>query len=193
MSLADMGKTDKDQRFVTSLRVRSLAQVLLVAVLLLPALTACGGSGFRPLYGSSSVGGADAAEKLAQVQVGKIPGRVGQVIRNELIFDTTGGGNAEPAKYRLDIAIRESVTSTLVRQDGEAASEVYNIDASFKLTRLDNKSVALQGKSYAKSGYNRFTSIYSNVRARRNAEDLAARTISEDLKTRIAAYLAGTA
>lgn len=192
MSLARMSKTRKDPRThsrTPSVRWRSLAAVLMAV----PLAGACGTDGFRPLYGSSSVGGANVTEKLSQIEVGKVPGRVGQVIRNELIFDTTGGSGQQPAKYRLDIAIRESVTSTLVRQDGESTSEVYNIDASFKLTRLDSKAVELEGKSYARAGYNRFRSIYSNVRARRDAEDRAARTISEDLKSRIAAYLAGTA
>ena len=188
MSLARMPKTRKDPRTAFA-NLRGLTVALVAA----PLLAACGTDGFRPLYGSASVGGANVAEKLSEVEVGKIPGRVGQVIRNELIFDTTGGAGEQPAKYRLDIAIRESVTSTMVRQDGEAVSEVYNIDASFKLTRLDSKSVELEGKSYARAGYNRFRSIYSNVRARRSAEDRAARTISEDLKSRIAAYLAGTA
>ncbi|MCH9765716.1 MAG: hypothetical protein K0U34_06970, partial [Alphaproteobacteria bacterium] len=113
-----------------------------------PLLAACGNGGFRPLNGSAAVGGASATEKLAQVDVGKIPGRVGQKIRNELIFQTTGGGHALPPNYRLDIAIREAVTSTLVRQDGDAASQVYNLSASFKLTRLADNTVALQGTSH---------------------------------------------
>ena len=158
-----------------------------------PLLAACGNGGFRPLNGSAAVGGAGAYEKLAQVDVGKIPGRVGQKIRNDLIFQTTGGGHRMPPNYRLDIAVQSSVTSTLVRQDGDAASQVYNLTANFKLTRLSDNSVALQGTSYSKAGFNRFTSIYSNVRARRNAEDRAATTVSEDLKSRISAYLAGAA
>lgn len=171
---------------------RALKACVIVAVAA-PLVAACGNTGFRPMYGSAAVGGANASEKLAQVDVGKIPGRVGQRIRNELIFQTTGGGQRLPPEYRLDIAVQESVTSTLVRQDGDAASQVYNLTANFKLTRLSDNTVALQGSSYSKAGFNRFTSIYSNVRARRNAEDRAATTVSEDLKSRISAYLAGAA
>ena len=92
---------------------RQALKVCAVVTLAVPMLAACGNSGFRPLYGSSAVGGGNVSEKLAQVSIGKIPGRVGQKIRNELIFDTTGGGHALPPEYRLDIAIRETVTSTL--------------------------------------------------------------------------------
>lgn len=174
-------------------RWQRAARVCAIAVITAPLLAACGNGGFRPLYGSAGVGGANVSEKLAQVSIAKIPGRVGQRIRNDLIFQTTGGGDALPPEYRLDIAIQQSVTSTLVRQDGDAASQVYNLSASFKLTRLSDNTVALQGTSYSKAGFNRFTSIYSNVRARRDAEDRAATTVSEDLKSRIAAYLASAA
>lgn len=191
MLLAKRQKSVDPMRAVPTWR-RAVKACAIVAVAA-PLLAACGNSGFRPLHGSAAVGGANVSEKLAQVDVGKIPGRVGQKIRNELIFQTTGGGDRLPPNYRLDIAVQESVTSTLVRQDGDAASQVYNLTANFKLTRLSDNSVALQGTSYSKAGFNRFTSIYSNVRARRNAEDRAATTVSEDLKSRISAHLASAA
>jgi LPS-assembly lipoprotein len=46
-----------------------------------------------------------------------------------------------------------------------------------------------QGASHSRAPYERFESPYSNVRAREDAENRAARTISDDLKTRLAAYL----
>ena len=49
----------------------------------------------------------------------------------------------------------------------------------------------LEGTSHARAGFERFDSIYSNVRAREDAENRAARTIADDLKTRLAAYLSG--
>lgn len=192
MSLAKRHKlSDPDRSVPSAWRTRAAAG--LIAAMVAVPLSACGNGGFKPLYGSAGVGGARTIEKLAQVDVGKIPGRVGQKIRNELIFQTTGGGNALPPEYRLDIAIRESVTSTLVRQDGDAASQVFNITANFKLTRLADNTIALEGTSFAKAGFNRFTSIYSNVRARRDAEDRAAVTIGEDVKSRIAAFLSTSA
>jgi LPS-assembly lipoprotein len=171
------------------IRQRPALLAALVLVAATPLLSACGTSGFRPLYGSSGVGAA-AHEKMAQVEITPIPGRVGQVIRNELIFQTTGGGNPLPPAYKLDIAIRETVTSTLVRVDGDARSQIYNLDASFKLIRVTDNSVVLQGTSYGRAGFERFTSIFSNVRAREDAENRAARTIGEDLKSRLSAYLA---
>lgn len=169
---------------------RALVLALMVASLVTPLLSACGVSGFRPLYGSSSLGGADVPAKLAQVDTAPIPGRVGQRIRNELIFHNTGGGNPQPPAYRLEVAIRESATSTLIRGDGDAQSQVVTIDASFQLVRISDKAVVLTGKSFGQAAYERFTSIYANIRAKKDAEDRAARTVAEELKSRLAAYLA---
>jgi LPS-assembly lipoprotein len=49
--------------------------------------------------------------------------------------------------------------------------------------------VVFQGSSHARAPFERFEAIYSNVRAREDAENRAARTIADDLKTRLSAYL----
>jgi LPS-assembly lipoprotein len=158
--------------------------------------TGCGDSGFRPLYATSSITGSnsDVNEKLAKLEIAPIPSRVGQRVRNELIFQATGGGNAasQPV-YRLEIVLTESISATLVQIDGNSSGSVYNLNASFRLVRLDDRSVALQGQSFGRAAFQRFDSVYSNVRARHEAEDRAAKTIADDLKSRLAAYLSGAA
>ena len=160
--------------------------VLLAAAM---ALSACGdASGFRPLYGPG-VSGGQVSERLKQVEFAPIPGRVGQRIRNEMIFQTTGGGDALPPTHRLEIVLRENLTSTLVNVQGQASGQVYSVEASFRLIDTKDKRVVFQGASHARAGFERFESIYSNVRAREDAENRVARTIADDLKTRLAAYL----
>ena len=61
------------------------------------------------------------------------------------------------------------------------------------LVRISDNSVVLTGTSYARAGFERFDSVFSNVRAREDAENRAAGTIGEDLKSRLTAYLAGAA
>jgi LPS-assembly lipoprotein len=165
-------------------RLVSLGLALGVGLL----LTACGDSGFRPLYATMG-GGKDVGEHLKQVEFAPIPGRVGQRIRNEMIFQTTGGGNALPPSYRLEVVLRENLTSTLVRATGEAEGAIYSVQASFRLIDHRQKQVVFEGTSHARAGFERFTSIYSNVRAREDAENRVARTIADDLKSRLAAYL----
>ncbi len=47
----------------------------------------------------------------------------------------------------------------------------------------------LEGEARSRAAYERFQPIFSNVRARYDAEDRAARTVAESIKVRIAAYL----
>ncbi|MGE5266386.1 MAG: hypothetical protein ACM3L9_03380, partial [Deltaproteobacteria bacterium] len=153
----------------------------------------CGDGGFRPMYGGAAVGGAGASEKLAQVDISTIPGRVGQQIRNEFIYQASGGGARPEPVYRLEIAIRESLTSTLIDKTGDARAQIYNLDASFKLIRIADSQVVLEGVSYSRAAFDRFNSIYSNVRAREEAETRAAKTVAEDLRTRISAFVSTAA
>ena len=90
---------------------------------------------------------------------------------------------------RLEVVIKETLTSTLVRIDGESLSQIYAIEASFRLININSKAVVFQGVSNARAGFERFQSIYSNVRAREDAENRAAKVIAEDIKVRLATYL----
>ena len=157
------------------------------------AALALAGCGFQPLYGGTTAGGAKLAEVMAAVEIAPIPGRVGQKLRNELIFTNTGGGYAAPTRYKLDIAIKESVTDELVQITGDATGQVYQIEATFKLINLSNGQVLLDGKALSRAAYNRFQEIFANVRARYDAENRAARTISESIRTQVAAHLANAA
>lgn len=185
MSLFDARKAGFGA-FGAGVRVRTVLMCGLAAVM----LAGCGDGGFRPLYGSSSIGGADVATKLAGVDIAPIPGRLGQRLRNELIFNSTGGGAAETPVYRLEVAVKENVISTLVKTDGDALSQIYTADATFNLIRLSDKKVVLKGTSFGRAGFERNPSIFSNVRAQDDAQNRAAHSIGTEMKTRLAAYLA---
>jgi LPS-assembly lipoprotein len=170
---------------------RSLMHGLALMLTAAPGLAACSG-GFQPLYGPTA-SGVGLQERMAQLDVATIPGRVGQRIRNELIFQASGGGELAPPTHRLEVSITESVISTLVKPDGDALGQTYSLQANFKLIEIKTKKVVLTGTSYGRAGFERFQSIYSNVRARDDAENRAARTVADDLKTRLAIYLSSQA
>jgi LPS-assembly lipoprotein len=150
------------------------------------------GCGLQPLYGSTASGSRLAAV-MSGVEVTPVPGRVGQRVRNELIFENTGGGGAAPqTAYTLDIVIKENITNELVRISGDAKAQVYELDATFKLIGRDGR-VVLEGKAASRAAYERYQTIFSNVRARVDAENRAARTVAESIKVRIAAYLSQAA
>ena len=126
---------------------------------------------------------------MASVEIAPIGGKTGQRLRNEMVFQNTGGGApAEPA-YKLTILVTESVGATLVNQTGNSASSVYNLDSKFTLIDIKSKKVLLEGTSHARATFDRNQSIYSNVRASDDAANRTAKTMAEELKGRIAAFL----
>jgi len=162
-------------------------RAILAAMLIAPALAGCG---YQPLYGTGFAGGTGGvAEQMRAVDIGLIPGRVGQVVRNELIFTQTGGREAAPPRYRLEIAIRESDQSALVNIQGNAAGLIYGLDADFKLVNIADQKVLLTAKSESRAPYQKETSTFANVRARRDAEDRAARVVAASIRTQVAAFL----
>ncbi len=201
-----MSSREQTQTSAPRSRRRVLA-LIGAALLTAPLLPAC-----QPLYGNTQ-SGARLQDVMAGLEITKIPGRVGQRVRNELIFTTTGGRRPAAALYRLDISVREHVTNTLVELTGNAQGQLFNLDARFKLVRLADNKVVLEGKSAGRAALDR-TSIcvnslgaptactpltkrarlhFSDVRALIDAENRAARVVADGIKTRIAAFLSSTA
>ena len=155
-------------------------------------LAGCGSSGFSPLHGPTA-SGESMDERLGTVDIAPIPGRVGQRIRNELAFQRDHGGRPAPGStQRLVVTIKESVVSTLIERTGTSSGQIYQLEASYKLVETTNLKVLYEGRSLGRAGFDRVENIYSNVRAREDAENRAARSIAADIKTRLMAYLSST-
>ncbi len=153
-------------------------------------LSACG---FQPLYGTTQTTGSNLVDLMAAVDVSTIPGRVGQQVRNELIFKTTGGDFPAEPQFRLEIAMRESAQPLLVEINGDAKGLVFAIDADFKLVRISDKAVMLTAKASSRAVYQKVESIFANIRGRRDAENRAARVLADSIRTRVAAFLSSAA
>lgn len=164
-----------------------MASGLLAVVAMLSA-----GCGWQPLYGPTA-SGADLEDVMRSVKISTVPGRVGQRVRNELVFLTTGGSGAEAPNYRLDIAIRETVMNTLATTTGATEGQVYQLYTEFKLVSLKTNKVVMRGHSNARAAFDKVDSVFADLRARRDAENRAAKTIAEAIRTRLAGYLSGNA
>lgn len=157
------------------------------------------GCAFRPLYGTTA-SGVRLQDALKTVKIAPIPGRVGQRVRNELIFKTAQGGQLLQSEYRLEVAVRESETSILVEISGDSEGQIYLIDADFKLVSVKNNKVVFKGNTHTRAAYDKsferaddgkqVNSLFSNTRARIDAENRAARTLADEITTRVATYLA---
>ncbi len=160
-------------------KITSLGAVIIFAM----SVSAC-----RPMYGETSLG-SNATYELASIDINTIPGRVGQQIRNQLIFLFTGGNRSVAPKYKLNVVYRQSIAYVLFKRSQDAAGQILSIDATFTLKDLDGKKILMKSKSHARAAFDKHSSTYANVRAKRNAENRAAKDIANDINTRIAAYI----
>jgi LPS-assembly lipoprotein len=173
----------------------------LVAVLALAGLTAgC----FQPMYGDSAVvhtAGLD--NKLASVKVepinspnGTSIARVGVQVRNDLIYDLTGGGGETASTHKLEIHL--SATNLQVIVDVNTARpdiQNYGIDATYTLTDLRTGKIVAKGTTFSRVSYNTpgQEQRYAGVRGLRDAEDRAAKVIADGIHSRLASFfVAGT-
>lgn len=177
------------------IKVGAFARKLKLAVAggLLATVAALGsGCGWQPLYGPTA-SGAHLSDVMRTVDIASVPGRVGQRVRNELIFKAQGGSGQIGSKYRLDIAIRESVMQTMATTTGSTQGQIYQLYTEFRLIRLEDNKVVLEGHSNARAAYDKNPSVFADQRARRDAEDRAATTIAEAIRTRLATYFSANA
>ena len=155
---------------------------------MITALTGCGSGGFQPLYATGANGERPDA-RLASLDISPIPGRVGQRIRNELVFERSVGGEAQRPTKRLEVRLTESVLTSLVQRDGDSTGQTYQVEAVYRIVDTVTNKPEYEGRTLARANFERFSAIYANVRAREDAENRAARNIASDIKTRLAVHL----
>jgi LPS-assembly lipoprotein len=150
------------------------------------------GGCFQPMYGQSTLFGAGAKlrDELRQVEILEIDGRLGQEIRNDLIFELTGGqGNPVGAPYKLGITITSGSQTPLVDvQSGRATSETVVLDVVYRVYDSTNDRVVLTEKALARISIDRSAQRYAGVRAVREAQNRAAKFVAEQIRSRLASY-----
>ena len=171
----------------------------LCAALALAGLTAgC----FQPLYGTQN-GGPNVVDKMSTVDVAPVNApngtrlsRVGHEVRENMIFNLTGGAGSPVTNYKLVIQLSSQQTSVIV-DIATARPDIqnYGIDASYTLTDLTTKKTVVSGQTFSRVSYDipGQQQRFAGDRGLRDAEDRAAKVIAENIRSRLASYfVAGT-
>jgi LPS-assembly lipoprotein len=163
--------------------MRLVRSILVVGFLAL--LPACG---FKPLYGTNSLGESVASE-LNAVAVADQTTRAGQLVRNEILATVppSAGGSYI---YRLDMTPVVTESNTVDKRDTDTTRRTYRLNVSFALVDVGTSKPVYKGQTFSFVSYDRVESPVANVQARANAEERAAREVGVDIKTRVAAFLA---
>jgi LPS-assembly lipoprotein len=167
---------------------RQLKNITLILFLALGA-TGC----FRPLYGSPEFGGLNIQQGLTGVAIEVRGDRLEHYLRNELEFGLRGDGNQSgPRTHRLVVVPTTRLNSAIVdRVSGTAENVVMVIDAKYSLYALNKPTIALtENDATVAVSYERSIQRFASIRAARDAEIRGAKQLAEQIKTRVAAYLA---
>ena len=169
---------------------RSLGGTAALALILSAGLvSACT---VRPLYSSAPLAGVDvpASALLSSIQVQPVQTRVGQEVRNRLIF-LLGGGAGQPAApvYSVVLGVTSVKLDAAVIQRGredEPTAGIMQVQSSYAVTDNRTAAVVASGFRQIATGYDIPRQAFAQVRAERDAENRAGRELAELLKLAIA-------
>ncbi|MGH6994310.1 MAG: LPS assembly lipoprotein LptE [Stellaceae bacterium] len=160
---------------------------------------------FQPLYGDHTVaiGGGSVTGKLAGVQIAPIDvakgtrlARVSVQVREALMYDMTGGGASATPTHKLVIRLTAREGQVIVDiNTGRPDTQNYGIDATYQLIDLKTGKPVIKGQTFSRVSYDipNEEQRFAGARGLRDAEDRAAKTIAENIHSRLASYfVAGT-
>ncbi len=150
------------------------------------ALSACG---YQPLYATND-DGSSVSQKLAEVSVSQQSSRVGQLVRNEIVRSTRPVGTQAQDRYYLKFQSKSNAETLIDTSDTVHRRLAYNLTTKFQLVDAATQSVVFSGRAFSRVPYDRLDASFANVQARVNAEEQAAKQVGQEVRTRLAAFLA---
>jgi LPS-assembly lipoprotein len=158
---------------------------------------------FQPLYGEYAATGPGAVapnvrDAFATVEVDQIAApngtpesRIAVELRNDVIWQLTGGAGAGTPAYRLKLTMKLSKTAIIVDiATGRTEAEIVGIDVYYTLTEIGTKKVVVNSQTFSRvsSDVPGLQQRFAHQRAQRDAEDRATKVIAEQIRSRLASY-----
>ena len=144
---------------------------------------------FQPLYGNSGIG-SDNSYGLSSVTVDEVESRVGQQVRNHLLFLLNGGAAPVEPKYQAKLrvkAINRTLANVQAAEDRTAGS--VEVTVSYDLLNSNSYESVATGTRRGIAAYDRTAQNFANERAKRDAENRAAKEAAEAVRLAIASDL----
>jgi LPS-assembly lipoprotein len=171
-------------------RFRHVPIVLLSAALL--------GGCFQPLYGTSTETGRPVVrDALSAIDVQQIPAAANTSeaplavqIRNDLLFNFTGGGYPAPSTHKLKVEIFGNRAVVVIdRATALPNLETYTLRTTYSLTEIATGKVVVTGQASAPVSYDTLgQQRFARLGGMHDAERRAAKVISDNITTRLASY-----
>ncbi len=157
---------------------------MVISILTVSVLSACQ---FQPLHGDNGI---SKAGGLEQVGVASVDSRVGQQVRNNLLFLLNGGRATDQKTHeaKLRVTFRNVLSASLPSVEDSTGGTV-TVEVSYELIDLKTAETVATGKRNAIASYDRTGQVLANNRATRDAENRAAKEAAEAIRLAIASDL----
>lgn len=145
------------------------------------------GCGFRPLYSEQDD---QTVERLALIRVGSIEGRMGQIMRNQLVQGLNPSGEPAHAAYDLTVTLGSSERDLGIGKDATTTRAETTVSAHYVLKDRKTGKVIFEGRESESTDYNLIVdSYYSNIVAKNNAQKGAVQSVASLIKLGLATRL----
>ncbi|MEA2982396.1 MAG: LPS-assembly lipoprotein [Alphaproteobacteria bacterium] len=159
---------------------------------------------FEPLYGEKTLaGGPGLRQRLSSVAIDPIQApsgtpqaRIAVELQNDLIFDLTGGAGQLAKTHQLRIQLVTQNQQVIVDiQTARADVQQFGLNATYTLVETATGRPVMTGQTFARVSYDNpgQQQRFANSRGQRDAENRAAKVISDNIKSRLASYFAAGA
>lgn len=151
------------------------------------ALAGC----FTPLYGVKS-DGLSAQVKLKQVDIALIGGRLGIMMRNELLYSFSGTGEeAVNPVYRLFVTHGVSGSLLVVdTQAGRPEAESFTVNSTYRLVEIATGQEIFKSTAFASASVDTTQQRFARDRGRMDAYDRATKAVADQITTHVATFFA---
>ena len=178
---------------LTVSRFAPLATALALAGLL--------GGCFEPMYGEKTLaGGPGLTQRLRTISIepiraasGTPTARIAVELQNDLNYDLTGGAGQTSKTHQLNISLSTQNQQVIVDiNTARPDVQQFGINVSYTLVEIATGKPVVSGTTFARVSYDNpgQQQRFANARGQRDAENRAAKVISDNIKARLASYFA---
>ncbi|MEM6810883.1 MAG: LPS assembly lipoprotein LptE [Pseudomonadota bacterium] len=161
--------------------------IKLWSVLAVFALASCG---FQPQYGQNSGPSPIIAQKLDSIEIGIIPDREGQFLRNALIDRFYETGYPSTPRYLLQIRpIQEQIFDFDVTLEDAATRRQLRLMINMVLVDRASNEEILNRSLTANTSYNVLESEFTNIVTEQSARESALNDLARQIESQIVLYL----
>jgi LPS-assembly lipoprotein len=166
---------------------RKAGHLILLAAVTAAALAACT---VQPLYAPTAAG-VSVVASLGNVFIEPVDDRVGQELRNQLIFELNGGkGQPDNPHYRMRLVVSSSENALGVTPIETAPAYSITVAATYEVRSAADDKIVLRSTSRQSASYDRVNQVYANTRAKLDAQNRAAALVADDIRIHLAAAAA---